>query len=336
MKGLNLLWLVSGIALTIQGCGVVGSRVNSQIGSATAQNKLPSGTAALEPAGAEPTSLQLTVAPCDSNFNCVPGMTATPGQVVKIAAHVAYAGVGNPTGQLCIVDNGSPVNCGLTPITDEEWFTNSLLPGKNPLTATYAGDSAYAGSTTAVTVLSVGVSAGSAVASQLTANPPSLNFGSTTVGTSSSLPVTLTNHGNSPISISNVTISGPGFSANGVPSGTILSPGQSVSLNVTLAPAGTGSVSGSVTLISNAANSSAAIGLAGAGVQATVSSITLSPADPTIAVGNQVQFTAVDNIGNDITSSVVWSSSNSVIATITAGGLARGVADGPVTITARQ
>ena len=67
-----------------------------------------------------------------------------------------------------------------------------------------------------------------------------------------------------------------------------------------------------------------------------MSSITLSPADPTIAVGNQVQFTAVDNVGNDITSSVVWSSSNSVIATITAGGLARGVADGPVTITARQ
>ena len=236
MKGLNLLWLVSGIALTIQGCGVVGARVNSQIGSATAQNKLPSGTAALEPAGAQPTSLQLTVAPCDSNFNCVPGTTATPGQVVKIAAHVAYAGVGNPTGQLCIVDNGSPVNCGLTPIKDEEWFTNSLLPGTNPLTATYAGDSVYAGSTTAVTVLSVGVSTGSAVAppvnpdtsAQLTANPSSLNFGNTTVGTSSSLPITLTNSGSSTISISNVTISGPGFSANGVPSGTILSPGQSV------------------------------------------------------------------------------------------------------------
>jgi trimeric autotransporter adhesin len=126
----------------------------------------------------------------------------------------------------------------------------------------------------------------------------------------------------------------PGLGANGVPSGNILSPGQSASLNVTLVPAATGNLSGSVMIISDAANSSAGISLSGVGVQATLSSITVSPADPAIAVGEQVQFQAIDDFGNDITSSVLWSSSDPSVASITVCGLATGLAEGPVEITA--
>jgi uncharacterized protein YjdB len=127
---------------------------------------------------------------------------------------------------------------------------------------------------------------------------------------------------------------GPGIGAKGVPSGTILSTGPSASLNVTLVPAATGNVSGNVATISNAAPSSAVISLSGVGVQATVSSIIVSPADPTIAVGDEVQFQAIDECGNDITSSVLWSSSDPSIASITECGLATGLAEGPVEITA--
>jgi hypothetical protein len=50
-----------------------------------------------------------------------------------------------------------------------------------------------------------------------------------------------------------------------------------------------------------------------------------------------VQYTAVDNLGNDITSSVVWSSSDSSIASITSAGFATGITNGgPVTITAKK
>jgi hypothetical protein len=45
----------------------------------------------------------------------------------------------------------------------------------------------------------------------LNANPTSLSFGNVTTGTNSVLPVTLTNAGNSNVTISNVTISGAGF-----------------------------------------------------------------------------------------------------------------------------
>jgi hypothetical protein len=65
--------------------------------------------------------------------------------------------------------------------------------------------------------------------------------------------------------------------------------------------------------------------------------ITVTPAIQTTSVGAGVQFTAMDNLGNDITSSVVWSSSDSSIASITPAGFATGITDGgPVTITAKK
>jgi hypothetical protein len=327
MKQLSLFGLLSGIALLIQGCGVAGSQTRGGI--------TDRGTARVHP-----TSLQLTVAPCDSNLNCVTGSTAATGQLLKITAHVIYTGTAKPTGQLCVLDNGSQLNCNLTPATNEQWFTNSLPPGINTLVATYAGDSVYAGSTASAAV-TVGTGGSPAPpkpipSGQLTPNPANLNFGNTTVGTSSTLPVTLTNSGNSAISISNVIIAGPGFGANGVSSGTTLSPGQTASLNVTLAPAATGSVSGSATIISDAVKSSVVISLSGVGVPASVSSINISPANPSIAVGEQVQFKAIDNFGNDVTSSVLWSSSNPSVASISVGGLAKGLAEGPVEITAAK
>jgi hypothetical protein len=70
---------------------------------------------------------------------------------------------------------------------------------------------------------------------------------------------------------------------------------------------------------------------------ATVTSITVTPGNQTTSVGGQVQFTATDNLGNDITSSVAWSSSDSSIASITSAGFATGIANGgPVIITATK
>ena len=111
----------------------------------------------------------------------------------------------------------------------------------------------------------------------LTANPSSLAFGNGYVGVSIALPVTLTNFGIANVNFSNVSISGPGFNASGVLTGQILTPGQSATLNVTFVPPATGSVTGSVTLSSNATNAPTIISLSGTGTQASVShSVTLS------------------------------------------------------------
>jgi hypothetical protein len=109
----------------------------------------------------------------------------------------------------------------------------------------------------------------------LSANPSSLNFGSVSVTNSSTLPVTLTNSGNSNVSVTNISIAGAGLNASGVSTGQKISAGQSAILNVTFAPAAFGSVAGSVTIASNATNSPAIIQLSGNGVAVT-HSVTLS------------------------------------------------------------
>jgi len=72
---------------------------------------------------------------------------------------------------------------------------------------------------------------------------------------------------------------------------------------------------------------------------ATLQSIAVSPAAPSVGIGNTQQFTATgtysDNSTKNITSSVTWASSNTLFATIdVTSGLATGVAVGTTQITA--
>ena len=100
----------------------------------------------------------------------------------------------------------------------------------------------------------------------LAANPTQVSFGSVNVSSDNVENVMVTNSGSSNVTISSVLVSGPGFNAGGGIAGLILSPGQTAPLSVTFAPAAAGSVSGSVTVKSNATNSPMTIALTGTGV----------------------------------------------------------------------
>jgi Cep192 domain 4/Immunoglobulin domain len=115
-----------------------------------------------------------------------------------------------------------------------------------------------------------------AASGQLTLNPSSLNFGNVNLGSSNSLTVTLSNSSTANITISNVSVAGPGFNASGVPAGLILTPSSTATLKVTFSPAATGSVTGSVTISSDATNPKATITLSGSGTQSVAHSVTLS------------------------------------------------------------
>jgi len=72
---------------------------------------------------------------------------------------------------------------------------------------------------------------------------------------------------------------------------------------------------------------------------ATLVSIAVTPASPSVGIGNTLQFTATgtysDNSTKNITGSVTWASSNTLLATIDmTSGLATGVAVGTTQITA--
>ena len=110
----------------------------------------------------------------------------------------------------------------------------------------------------------------------LNASVSTLNFGNVTVPGSSSQNISLTNAGNSAVTISQVLVSGAGFNAGGSAAGLILSPGQSTSFSVVFAPSASGPAIGSVTVSSNATNSPSTIALAGTGVAPVSHSVTLS------------------------------------------------------------
>lgn len=113
-------------------------------------------------------------------------------------------------------------------------------------------------------------------AGQFGSSASSLNLGNVAVGDSKTVTVTFTNSTNSAVTIMTISISGPGFTASGIPSGTILNPGDVATLNVTFTPAGSGSQTGSVTITSNASTSSITVALTASGVPAGDHSATLS------------------------------------------------------------
>jgi HYDIN/CFA65/VesB family protein/centrosomal CEP192-like protein/ASPM-SPD-2-Hydin domain-containing protein len=128
--------------------------------------------------------------------------------------------------------------------------------------------------------LSVPLSGSGVTPGTLGASPSSLSFGTVLVGNNSSLQETLTNTGGSSVTISQANVSGSGFSVSGVPA--TLAAGQSANFNVTFAPQSGGAVSGSVSIVSNASNSTLKITLSGTGATPGV----LSASSQTLSFGN--------------------------------------------------
>src|SRR5207244_491715 len=121
---------------------------------------------------------------------------------------------------------------------------------------------------------------------QLSATPGSVSFGNVAVGTTVSQTITLTNSGTAALNISQGTVNGAGFSISGMAFPVSLAPGQSSNLGVQFAPSAVGSMSGSVSLPSNAHNSPTIISLAGSGAQAASGQLSSNPAS--INFGNVV------------------------------------------------
>jgi hypothetical protein len=116
----------------------------------------------------------------------------------------------------------------------------------------------------------------------LAPNVTSLGFGNVIVSNSSLLGVNFTNSGSVNITVSSVTISGAGFTASGISNGQIVTPGQVVTLNVTFAPAATGSAIGNVTIVSDASNSPVAVSLSGSGTLAHSATLTWTASTSTV------------------------------------------------------
>jgi hypothetical protein len=115
----------------------------------------------------------------------------------------------------------------------------------------------------------------SAATGQLSANSTTLTFGTVATGTSAEKQILLTNTGNAAVNISSVSSVGAGLTTSGVAAPTTLNPSESVTLTATFAPTAAGSLAGSITIVSDAANSPLKITVSATGAQA---GLTILPA----------------------------------------------------------
>src|SRR5205807_3008718 len=104
-----------------------------------------------------------------------------------------------------------------------------------------------------------------------------LSFGNVTTGTSSPTQnVTITNAGNSNVTISQINLTGAGYSMTGGSAPVTLTPTQGITLVVQFSPTTAVSVPGSITVVSNATGSPTAIPLSGTGVAPMQHSVDLT------------------------------------------------------------
>jgi hypothetical protein len=105
---------------------------------------------------------------------------------------------------------------------------------------------------------------GTTGAAVLSVAPSPLNYGNVTVGTTDSLPITISASGGS-VTITSATSSSSQFVLDGASFPLTIPSGQSVSFNVAFTPKSSGTVSGSLSLASNASDPLAKASLTGVG-----------------------------------------------------------------------
>jgi len=164
----------------------------------------------------------------------------------------------------------------------------------------------------------------------LGSSPTSLAFGSVRVGNNQALAETVSNTGGSSLTLSQVGISGTGFTLSGITTPVTLTPGQSASFSVSFTPQSASSASGSLTITSNASNPMLTIPVSGTGT-AAAGQLTANPS--TLALGSVVVGTSGTASGslNAIAANVTVTAASTNNSQFTVGGLAL-----PITIPAGQ
>ncbi len=265
-------------------------------------------------ASAEPAALSLT------------GTGVADGQLVPNPTNESFGNirVGSQHSQLVTLTNNGASNVTIsnasvsgpgfqfsgltTPLTLNASKSTTFTVTFAPQTAGTAIGSVTITSDASNPTLSIPLSGtGVAVAGALGSNPTSLGFGSIHVGSTQTLSETVTNTGGSSVTISLVGASGAGFGVSGISTPVTLAAGQSATFSGTFTPQSPGTVSGNITISSNA--STLTIPLSGTG-NATAGQLTATPT--TLNLGNVV-------VGTSGTASGSFNASGASV-TVTAAG----------------
>lgn len=300
--------------------------LNTGVGDDYRRQSRPQGRAydigAFERGGQAPAgTFSLQASPASLSFGSVAvGATASQAVTLKNA--------GTTSGTI------SQVTCSNRAYTASGLALPTTLAAGQAVTLTLTFKPAVSGTATGtVTVAdSSGTSAtvalsGSGVSTakgQLSANPSSVAFGSVTVGTRVTKPVTLTNTGTVTVSITQLVVNGTAMSMQSGPTLSLtLAAGASTTFTVAFTPTTTASASGSVSVTSNASNSTLTVGLSGTGASAAKGQ--LSPNPTSVAFGSVT-------VGTKLTKTVVLTNTGTATTSITqlvVNGAAMSMQSGP-------
>jgi hypothetical protein len=137
-------------------------------------------------------------------------------------------------------------------------------------------------------------------------SPTTLSFGNVTTGTSSAAQtVTVTNTGNSNVAISQITLSGAGYTMTGGSAPVTLTPSQNITLSVQFSPNVAGTANGNISIVSNATGSPATVSLSGIGVVPHSVALTWNASISTVAGYNVYRSTVSGGPYAKINSSLV-------------------------------
>jgi hypothetical protein len=209
---------------------------------------------------------QISAVPTSISFGSVAaGVSNTQALTVRDSGNATLI-----ISQVAIAGPGFSMSGPTLPVTMAPGQSAAFTVRYSPAASGSAAGSISIGSNAPQSPLTIPLS-GSAVSQslQLSANPSSLSFGDVTQGTSSKQAVTLTNTGNSSVSVSKLTPAGNYFSISGLATPVTLAPGQTASFSALFAPTTTGTFTGSISVASTATNSPLAIPLSGSGVAPT-------------------------------------------------------------------
>jgi hypothetical protein len=174
----------------------------------------------------------------------------------------------------------------------------------------------------------------------LSFSPASWTFGDQLVNTTSSAEViTLRNLQTVPLSITGISTSGDFTQTSTCPiSPNTLAAASSCTISVTFTPTVLGTIPGTLTVTDNASTSPQTVSLTGTGGFPGLTSISVTPVNPTLFAGSQEQITATASFANgstlNVTSFVNWSSSVPAYAQVGSTGFVQAVAPGEAVIIA--
>ena len=301
------------LALTATFAPTVTGAVSGTISVVSTATNSPT-TISLSGTGVQP---QISVIPSSISFgNVTVGVSNTqtltirnPGTATLSVTQAALSGTGFTFSGLAL------------PLSIAPGGSASFTVGFGPVSATnYSGSITLISNTPNSPLVAPLSGTGISSILQLSASPASLSFGSLATGTSATQSLTISNTGNSSVSISQITASGAGFSTTGSALPLSLAAGQSTSFSVTFAPTSTGNLPGSVTVVSNAANSPLTVALSGTGTLPVSHTVSLSwtPGISTYSGFNVYRGTASGGPYTRVDSSVIPTTSYTD-ATVTSG-----------------